>query len=73
MLVIAGAQASTRFARRCSDGEGVEAIAYGLSKLEVRRHHYIDSKDKVGKGLFIQGRSVYLFHSFRIILGEPVS
>lgn len=73
MLVIAGAQASMRFARRCSDGEGVEAIAYGLSKLEVRRHHYIESKDKVGKSLFIQDRSVYLFYSFRIIRGGAAS
>lgn len=61
MLVTPGELASITFERTAVMEKGIESMAYGWQKLQIRRHPYMEGKEHVGKRLFIQDRSVYLF------------
>ena len=58
MLVTPGELTSITFERSCSNGEGVRVNGIWVAKV---RHPYMKGKEHVGKRLFIQDRSVYLF------------
>ena len=39
----------------------IESMVYAWQKLQIRSHPSMEGKEHVGKRLFIQGRSAYLF------------